>query len=155
MKAVRIKEQGGPEVMSFDDIDQPQPAATEVLIKVEAAGINYIDTYQRSGLYQIPLLTTLGLEASGTVEAIGSDVSRFKAGDRVAYTNVLGAYAEYSVVDQDKVVALPDGVSFNEGAAAMLQGCTAHYLSQSTYPIKKGDSCLIHAAAGGVGLILT
>ena len=155
MKAVRIKDQGDPEVMSFDDIDQPQPAATEMLIKVEAAGINYIDTYQRSGLYQIPLLTTLGLEASGTVEAIGSDVSRFKAGDRVAYTNVLGAYAEYSVVDQDKVVALPDGVSFNEGAAAMLQGCTAHYLSQSTYPIKKGDSCLIHAAAGGVGLILT
>jgi NADPH2:quinone reductase len=155
MKALRIKEQDGPEVMSFDDIDQPQPAATEVLIKVEAAGINYIDTYQRSGLYQIPLPTTLGLEASGTVEAIGSDVSRFKTGDRVAYTNVLGAHAEYSVVDQDKVVALPDGVSFNEGAAAMLQGCTAHYLSQSTYPIKKGDSCLIHAAAGGVGLIST
>jgi NADPH2:quinone reductase len=155
MKAVRIKQQGGPEVMSIDDVDQPQPAATEVLIKIEAAGINYIDTYQRSGLYQIPLPTTLGLEASGTVEGIGSDVSRFKIGDRVAYTNVLGAYAEYSTVDQNKVVALPDGVSFNEGAAAMLQGCTAHYLSQSTYPIKKGDSCLIHAAAGGVGLILT
>ena len=141
--------------MSFDDIDQPQPAATEVLIKIEAAGINYIDTYQRSGLYQIPLPTTLGLEASGTVAGIGSDVSRFKTGDRVAYTNVLGAYAEYSALDQDKVVALPDGVSFNEGAAAMLQGCTAHYLSQSTYSIKKGNSCLIHAAAGGVGLILT
>lgn len=103
----------------------------------------------------MPLPTTLGLEASGTVEEIGSDVSLFKTGDRVAYTNVLGAYAEYSVVDQDKVVALPGGVSFNEGAAAMLQGCTAHYLSQSTYPIKNGDSCLIHAAAGGVGLILT
>ena len=124
--------------MSFDDVDRPQRAATEVLIKVEAAGINYIDTYQSSGLYQIPLPTTLGLEASGTVEGIGSDVSRFKIGDRDAYSNIVGAYAEYSAVDQDKVVALPDGVSFNEGAAAMLQVCTAHYLSQSTHPIKKG-----------------
>lgn len=154
MKAVRISEHGGPEAMHYEDVDQPQPAATEVLIKVEAAGINFIDTYQRSGLYKIPLPATLGLEASGTVEAVGTEVSRFKSGDRVAYTNVLGAYAEYAAVDQDKLVAIPDGVSFNEGAAAMLQGCTAHYLSQSTYPIKNGDSCLIHAAAGGVGLLL-
>ena len=154
MKAVRIKEHGGSEVMSYEDVEQPQAGATEVLIKVEAAGINYIDTYQRSGLYQIPLPATLGLEASGTVAQIGSDVSRFQVGDRVAYTNVLGAYADYAAVDQDKVVSIPDAVSFDEGAAAMLQGCTAHYLSQSTYPIKSGDSCLIHAAAGGVGLIL-
>ena len=112
--------------MSFDDADQPQPAATEVLIKIKAAGINYIDTYQRSGLQQMPLPTTLVLEASGTVQTIGSDVSRIKIGDRVACTNLLGAYAEYSVVDRDKVVAIPDGVSFNEGAAAVLQGCDAH-----------------------------
>lgn len=154
MKAIRIQTHGGAEVMSYEDVDQPEATGTELLIKIEAAGINYIDTYQRSGLYQIPLPATLGLEASGTVAAIGSDVSRFQVGDRVAYTNVLGAYAEYAAVEEDKVVSIPDGVSFNEGAAAMLQGCTAHYLSQSTYPIKQGDSCLIHAAAGGVGLIL-
>ncbi len=154
MKAVTIKEHGGPEVMTYADVDMPNLAPMQVLIKVEAAGINYIDTYQRSGLYQIPLPATLGLEASGTVEDIGSQVTRFAKGDRVAYTNVLGAYAEYSAVEQDKVVSIPDGVSFAEGAAAMLQGCTAHYLSQSTYPIKSGDSCLIHAAAGGVGLLL-
>lgn len=154
MKAVRISQHGGSEVLSYEDAEQPEPSATQVLIKVEAAGINFIDTYQRSGLYQIPLPATLGLEASGTVTEVGGDVNRFKVGDRVAYTNVLGAYADYAAVEQDKVVSLPDGVSFNEGAAAMLQGCTAHYLSQSTYPIKQGDSCLIHAAAGGVGLIL-
>ncbi len=154
MKAVTVKAYGGPEVMGYEEVDKPNLAATEVLIKVEAAGINYIDTYQRSGLYQIPLPATLGLEASGTVEEIGVEVARFRIGDRVAYTNVLGAYAEYAAVDQEKIVYIPDGVSFNEGAAAMLQGCTAHYLSQSTYPIKNGDSCLIHAAAGGVGLIL-
>lgn len=154
MKAVRITQHGGAGVMDYEDVEQAQQAATEVLIKVEAAGVNFIDTYQRSGLYQIPLPATLGLEASGTIEAIGEEVTRFKVGDRVAYTNVLGAYAEYAAVDQDKVAAIPDGVSFNEGAAAMLQGCTAHYLSQSTYPIKNSDSCLIHAAAGGVGLLL-
>lgn len=154
MKAVRITAHGGSEALQYTDVGQPQAGPTELVIKVEAAGINFIDTYQRTGLYPIPLPATLGLEASGTVAEIGSDVSRFKVGDRVAYTNVLGAYAEYAAVEQDKVVAIPDGVSFNEGAAAMLQGCTAHYLSQSTYPIKQGDSCLIHAAAGGVGLIL-
>ena len=154
MKAVRVKEYGGPEAMCYEDIDVPSPGANDVLVKVEAAGINFIDTYQRSGLYQIPLPATLGLEAGGIVEEVGSDVSLFKAGDRVAYTNVAGAYAEYASVPEDKLVALPDGVSFAEGAAAMLQGCTAHYLSQSTYKIKSGDSCLIHAAAGGVGLLL-
>ncbi len=154
MKAIRVNENGGPEVLSFEDIEQPSPGSGEVLVKIEAAGINYIDTYQRSGLYQIPLPSTLGLEAAGTVTEIGSDVSQFKVGDRVAYTNVAGAYAEYAVVPAEKLVHLPDGVSFNEGAAAMLQGCTAHYLCRSTYPVKAGDRCLIHAAAGGVGLIL-
>ena len=154
MKAVRVKEYGGPEVMSYEDIETPSPAENEVLVKVEAAGINYIDTYQRSGLYQIPLPATLGLEAAGIVTETGSAVSRFKVGDRVAYTNVAGAYADFAAVPEDKLVSLPEGVSFDQGAAAMLQGCTAHYLCQSTYKVQSGDRCLIHAAAGGVGLIL-
>ena len=154
MKAVRVTEYGGPGVMSYEDVDMPSPGGSDALVKVEASGINYIDTYQRSGLYQIPLPTTLGLEAAGTVEEVGSAVTNFKAGDRVAYTSVPGAYAEYATVPEDKLVAIPDGVSFNEGAAAMLQGCTAHYLCKSTYMVKEGDRCLIHAAAGGVGLLL-
>ena len=154
MKAVRVTEYGGPGVMSYEDVDIPSPGGSDALVKVEASGINYIDTYQRSGLYQIPLPATLGLEAAGTVEEVGSAVTNFKAGDRVAYTSVPGAYAEYATVPEDKLVAIPDGVSFNEGAAAMLQGCTAHYLCKSTYMVKEGDRCLIHAAAGGVGLLL-
>lgn len=154
MKAVRVTEYGGPEGMSYEDVDMPSLGGSDALVKVEASGINYIDTYQRSGLYQIPLPTTLGLEAAGTVEEVGSAVTNFKAGDRVAYTSVPGAYAEYATVPEDKLVAIPDGVSFNEGAAAMLQGCTAHYLCKSTYLVKEGDRCLIHAAAGGVGLLL-
>lgn len=154
MKAVRVREYGGPEVMSYEDVEVPSLAIDQVLVKVEAAGINYIDTYQRSGLYQIPLPATLGLEAAGIVEEVGSAVTLFNKGDRVAYTSVAGAYAEYAAVPEDKLVTVPEGVSFNEGAAAMLQGCTAHYLSQSTYKLKAGDSCLIQAAAGGVGLIL-
>ena len=154
MKAVRVTEYGGPEAMSCDDVDMPSVGENDVLVKIEAAGINYIDTYQRSGLYQIPLPATLGLEAAGTVEEVGSAVSRFKSGDRVAYTSVPGAYAEYAAVPEEKLVKLPDGVDFNQGAAAMLQGCTAHYLCKSTYKVKAGDRCLIHAAAGGVGLLL-
>ncbi len=154
MKAVRVNAFGGPDALSVENIDIPEAGDGEVLVKIAAAGINYIDTYQRSGLYQIPLPSTLGLEAAGTVESVGSGVSGLAVGDRVAYTNVAGAYAEYAVVPADKLVSLPDGVSFNEGAAAMLQGCTAHYLCQSTYPVKAGDRCLVHAAAGGVGLIL-
>ena len=152
MKAVRISETGGAEVMRYGDVERPLPQAGEVLVKVEAAGVNYIDTYQRSGLYPIPLPATLGLEAAGTVAVDGK--GRFKEGDRVAYTGVGGAYAEYAVVPEERLVALPEGVSFNQGAAAMLQGCTAHYLSHSVYPVKKGDRCLVHAAAGGVGLLL-
>lgn len=154
MKAVRVNAFGGPEALSVEDIDVPVAGDGEVLVKIEASGINYIDTYQRSGLYQIPLPSTLGMEAAGTVEAIGAGVSELAVGDRVAYTGVAGAYAEYAAVPADKLVRIPEGVSFNEGAAAMLQGCTAHYLCQSTYPVKAGDRCLVHAAAGGVGLIL-
>lgn len=154
MKAVRVMEYGGPEAMSYEEIDIPGLSENDVLVKIEASGINYIDTYQRSGLYQIPLPATLGLEAAGTVEEVGSAVNKFKAGDRVAYTSVPGAYAEYAAVPEEKLVMLPAGVDFNQGAAAMLQGCTAHYLCKSTYAVKAGDRCLIHAAAGGVGLLL-
>ena len=154
MKAVRVNAFGGPDALSVEEIDVPIAGDGQVLVKIEASGINYIDTYQRSGLYQIPLPATLGMEAAGTVQTLGNGVSQFAVGDRVAYTGVAGAYAEYAVVPADKLVSLPDGVSFNEGAAAMLQGCTAHYLCQSTYPVKPGDRCLVHAAAGGVGLIL-
>ena len=140
--------------MSYDEVDIPSIGENDVLVKIEASGINYIDTYQRSGLYQIPLPATLGLEAAGTVTEIGLNVSSFQSGDRVAYTSVPGAYADYAVVPEEKLVNLPDGVDFNQGAAAMLQGCTAHYLCKSTYEVKAGDRCLIHAAAGGVGLLL-
>lgn len=154
MKAVRVREYGGPEAMSYDEVDIPSIGENDVLVKIEASGINYIDTYQRSGLYQIPLPATLGLEAAGTVTETGSNVSSFQSGDRVAYTSVPGAYADYAVVPDEKLVKLPEGVDFSQGAAAMLQGCTAHYLCKSTYEVKAGDRCLIHAAAGGVGLLL-
>ena len=154
MKAVRVNEYGGPEALCYEEVEMPTPGSNEVLVKVAAAGVNYIDTYQRSGLYQVPLPTTLGLEAAGTVEEVGDSVSKYRIGDRVAYTSVAGAYAEYASVPEEKLVSLSDGVSFNEGAAAMLQGCTAHYLCKSTYHVKQGDRCLIHAAAGGVGLLL-
>ncbi|MEC8587525.1 MAG: quinone oxidoreductase [Pseudomonadota bacterium] len=154
MKAIRVNEHGGPEVLAFVDVDTPCIGEGEVLVKIESAGINFIDTYQRSGLYQIPLPSTLGLEAAGTVVETGANVTGLNIGDRVAYTNVAGAYAEFAAVPADKLVTIPDGVSFDQGAAAMLQGCTAHYLCMSTYPVKAGDRCLIHAAAGGVGLLL-
>ena len=154
MKAVRVNEYGGPEALSYEEVKKPAPGSNEVLIKIAAAGVNYIDTYQRSGLYQVPLPLTLGLEAAGVVEEVGDGVTKYNKGDRVAYTSVPGAYAEYASVPEEKLVSLPGDVSFNEGAAAMLQGCTAHYLCKSTYQVKQGDSCLIHAAAGGVGLLL-
>ena len=154
MKAIRVNEHGGPEVLAFEDVDTPRIGEGEVLVKVESAGINFIDTYQRSGLYQIPLPSTLGLEAAGTVVEADTNVRGLNIGDRVAYTNVAGAYAEFAAVPADKLVPIPEGVSFDQGAAAMLQGCTAHYLCMSTYPVKAGDRCLIHAAAGGVGLLL-
>lgn len=154
MKAIIVNEHGGPEVLTFVDVDSPCIGEGEVLVRIESAGINFIDTYQRSGLYQIPLPSTLGLEAAGTVVETGANVAGLNIGDRVAYTNVAGAYAEFAAVPADKLVAIPEGVSFDQGAAAMLQGCTAHYLCMSTYPVKAGDLCLIHAAAGGVGLLL-
>jgi NADPH2:quinone reductase len=154
MKAIRIHAAGGPEVMRLDDVPQPTPKAGEALVKVDAAGLNYIDVYFRSGQYKAEYPHTLGLEAGGTVTAVGPGVSEVKVGDKVAYTGVPAAYAEYAVVPAARLVVLPSGVSTKQGAAAMLQGMTAHYLACSTYPLKKGDTCLVHAAAGGVGLLL-
>jgi NADPH2:quinone reductase len=154
MKAIRIHAPGGPEVMRLDDVPQPTPKAGEAIVKVDAAGLNYIDVYFRSGQYKAEYPLTLGLEAGGTVTAVGPGVSEVKVGDKVAYTGVAGAYAEYAAVPAARLVVLPAGVSTRQGAAAMLQGMTAHYLATSTYPLKKGDTCLVHAAAGGVGLLL-
>lgn len=154
MKAIRIHEFGGPEVMRYEEVPTPTPDNGQVLVKLAAAGLNYIDVYQRTGLYPNNLPYTLGLEGSGSVVGVGSGVSDFKEGDRVAYTGVPGAYAEYALVPADHLVMMPDGLDEKVGAAAMLQGMTAHYLAYTTYPLKAGDSCLVHAAAGGVGLLL-
>jgi NADPH2:quinone reductase len=154
MKAVRIHTPGGPEVMRYEDAPEPTPKAGEAVVKVEAAGLNYIDVYFRSGQYKAELPLTIGMEAGGTIRAVGSGVTDVKVGDKVAYTGVPGAYAEYAVVPAARLVALPAGITPKQGAAAMLQGMTAHYLACSTYPLKSGDSCLVHAAAGGVGLLL-
>ena len=154
MKAIRVQSPGGPEALRYEDVPQPSPAAGQVLVKVEAAGVNYIDVYQRTGLYKVATPFTLGQEAAGVVTAVGPGVTDPKVGDRVAYTSILGAYAEYAVVPADRVVVLPDGVTARQAAAALLQGMTAHYLACTTYPLKAGDTCLVHAAAGGVGLLL-
>ncbi|HXG05647.1 MAG TPA: quinone oxidoreductase [Candidatus Binatia bacterium] len=154
MKAVRVHTVGGPEVLRYEDVPEPTPKAGEAIVKIDAAGLNYIDVYYRSGLYKTDLPFTLGLEAAGTVTAVGPGVSEVKVGDKVAYTGVPGAYAEYAAVPAARLVVLPDGVTTRQGAAAMLQGMTAHYLACTTYPLRPGDTCLVHAAAGGVGLLL-
>jgi NADPH2:quinone reductase len=154
MRAIRVHTAGGPEAMKVDDIPQPTPKAGEALVKVDAAGLNYIDVYFRTGQYKAELPLTLGLEAGGTVTAVGPGTTDVKVGDKVAYTGVPGAYAEYALVPAARLVVLPAGLTTKQGAAMMLQGMTAHYLATSTYPLKKGDTCLVHAAAGGVGLLL-
>jgi len=154
MKAIRVTAPGGPEVLHYEDVADPTPKAGEATVKVDAAGLNYIDVYQRSGQYKLNLPLTLGLEAGGTVTAVGPNVTEVKVGDKVAYTGVAGAYAQYAAVPAARLVTLPAGLSTRQGAAAMLQGLTAHYLACSTYPLKSGDTCLVHAAAGGVGLLL-
>ena len=154
MKAIQIKQTGGPEAMEFVDLPVPQPRANEALVKIQAAGVNFIDVYNREGRYKAPLPFVLGQEAAGVVEAIGSDVRAVAVGDRVAYCSVLGSYAEYAAVPADRLVKIPAGVNEREAAAAVLQGMTAHYLAHDTYPLKKGETALVHAAAGGVGLLL-
>jgi NADPH:quinone reductase len=154
MRAVRIHQFGGPEALSLDEVPQPEPGHGEARVKIAAAGVNFIDTYHRKGLYPLQLPLTLGQEGAGTVDAVGAGVTEVRPGDRVVYSNVQGSDAEYAIVPVAKLVSVPAGVSFEQAAAAMLQGLTAHYLSHSTYPLRPGDTALIHAAAGGVGALL-
>jgi NADPH2:quinone reductase len=154
MKAIQIKQTGGPEVMEVADLPVPQAKANEVVVKIAAAGVNFIDVYNREGRYKAALPLVLGQEAAGVVSAVGSDVRDAAVGDRVAYTMTLGSYAEYAAVPAERLVKIPAGVSEREAAAAMLQGMTAHYLAYDTHPLKKGETALVHAAAGGVGLLL-
>ncbi len=154
MKAIQVPKTGGVEVLTLVDIPAPKPKPNEVVVKIAAAGVNYIDVYFREGRYPITPPFILGQEASGVVSEVGSEVKDFKPGDRVAYTGITGAYAEFEAVPADRLVRVPAGITDHQAAAAMLQGMTAHYLVNSTYPLKKGETALIHAAAGGVGLLL-
>lgn len=151
MKLIQVAQTGGPEQLHYVDAAQPAMGPKQALVKIAAAGVNFIDVYHRTGLYKLDLPFTPGMEASGTVEAVGTEVSNVKAGDRVAYAMNRGSYAEYAAVPAQILVKIPDNVSFETAAAVMLQGMTAHYLTHSTFPLKAGDTCLIHAAAGGVG----
>lgn len=155
MKAIRVHTPGGPEALKLDEIPDPTPTDGEAAVRVEAAGLNFIDVYFRTGLYKgVSFPFTLGQEAAGTVAAVGPGVTEVAVGDRVAWSGVHGAYAERAVVPAARLVKLPEGVSTRQGAAAMLQGMTAHYLACSTYPLQPGDTCLVHAAAGGAGQLL-
>jgi len=154
MKAIRIHAYGGSEVMQVEEIPTPQPGDGQLLVKLDAIGLNFIDTYQRSGLYPISLPFIPGNEGAGVVEAVGAGVTDYAPGDRVAYTGVLGAYADYTLLPADRAVRVPNGMDMQAAAAIMLQGMTAHYLSHDTFPLKSGDWCLVHAGAGGVGLLL-
>jgi NADPH2:quinone reductase len=154
MKAIRIDGFGGPEVLRLAEVPDPTPGPGQIVVRVEAAGLNFIDVYQRTGLYPSPLPLVPGQEGAGVVAQVGPGVATWREGDRVAWTGVLGSYASRALLPADRVVAVPLGMSTDTAAAVMLQGLTAHYLCTSTYPLKKGDTCLVHAAAGGVGLLL-
>ncbi len=154
MNAVQMQKNGGPEVLQLQEVPRPEPGAGEVLVKVEAVGVNFIDIYRREGVYKVPLPHIPGTEAAGTVEAVGEGVG-LRPGDRVAGAAFGGAYAEYALSPADKLLELPEAVTSEQAAAVMLQGMTAHYLAYDVYPLQPGDTCLIHAAAGGVGLLLT
>jgi NADPH2:quinone reductase len=154
MQAIQVSQVGGPEVLTAVDLPVPAPKANEALVNIKAAGINFIDVYIREGRYPTPLPFISGQEAAGVVTEVGSEVTTLKPGDRVAYTSLLGSYAEYAAVPASRVVKITDELDFEQAAAAMLQGMTAHYLVHSSYPLKQGETALIHAAAGGVGLLL-
>ena len=154
MKAIRVHEFGEPEVLKFEEVPIPTAGPGQALIKMQAIGLNYVEIYQRRGLYKGTLPFTVGNEGAGVVEAVGPGVTEVRAGDRVAFTGIPGTYAEYVVAPADRLVKLPAGIDAKQGAAAILQGLTAHYLVYSTYPLKKDETCLVHAAAGGVGLLL-
>jgi NADPH2:quinone reductase len=155
MKAIQIRATGGPEVLELAELPIPVPGPGQVLIRIEAIGVNFIEIYFRKGTYKAALPLIPGSEAAGTIEETGSGVNGFKAGDAVASVAVLGSYAEYALVPAAQLVKVPAGLSLGKAAAAMLQGMTAHYLAHSTFPLKAGDTALIHAGAGGVGLLLT
>jgi NADPH:quinone reductase len=154
MKAIQIKKPGGPEALELVDIPVPQPKPNEAVVKIAAAGVNFIDVYHREGRYPVPLPFVIGQEGAGAVSAVGAEVASLKAGDRVAWAGIIGSYAEYFAAPADRLVKVPQGVSDHQAAAAMLQGMTAHYLAYSTFPLKQGETALVHAAAGGVGLLL-
>ncbi|GAA0514910.1 quinone oxidoreductase [Saccharopolyspora subtropica] len=155
MRAIRVSTNGGPEVLELGEVEVPEPQPGQLLVRVTAAGVNFIDTYQRSGIYPMPLPFTPGSEGAGEVVAIGADVTGFAVGDRVAWVMAPGSYAEQAVIPADKAVKVPEGVADRTAAAALLQGLTAHYLVTSTYPVRTGETALVHAAAGGMGLLLT
>jgi NADPH2:quinone reductase len=152
-RVVRVHNTGGHEVMQLDEVQLPSPAAGQALVRIEAAGVNFIDIYHRSGHYQLPLPVSMGVEGAGIVEQVGPGVSEIRVGQRVAWTSVNGTYATHAIVPADRLVPVPEGVSSKLAAAVMLQGMTAHYLCHDTYPLKRGEWCVIHAAAGGVGLL--
>jgi len=154
MKAIQVSKPGGAEVLELVDLPIPKPNPNEALVAIKAAGVNLIDVYYREGRYPAPLPLIVGQEGAGIVDAIGSEVTNLKVGDRVAFTGVLGSYADYAAIPADRLVTIPNNLDLQQAAAAMLQGMTAHYLTHATYPIKRGDNVLIHAAAGGVGLLL-
>lgn len=154
MHAIRIHATGGPEVLRYEEVPDPKPGPGQIAVKVEAAGVNFIDVYQRAGLYALPLPATLGQEGAGTVTAVGEGAGDLKIGDRVAWAGPLGAYAERAVLPAERAVRVPAGVTTRQAGAVMLQGMTAHYLATSTYALEPGHTCLVHAAAGGVGLLL-
>ena len=155
MKAIQVKQVGTADAMELVDLPIPHPKANESVVKLAASGVNFIDVYNREGRYKVSLPFVLGQEGAGTVTAVGADVKSLKVGDRVAWTSVLGSYAEYAAIPADRLVPVPAGVTDQQAAAAMLQGMTAHYLCHDSFPLKSGDTCLVHAAAGGVGLLLT
>jgi NADPH:quinone reductase len=154
VKAIRVHEAGPPDVLRLEEVADPRPAKGEALVRIEAAGVNFMEIYQRTGLYPVPRPFTPGSEGAGTVVAVGEGVTSVRPGDRVASVGLSGSYAELAVAPADRLVALPDAIDARTGAALMLQGLTAHYLATSTYPLSAGDWCLVHAAAGGVGQLL-
>ncbi len=154
MKAIVVERHGGPEVMQLRERENPRPAAGQILVRQEAIGVNFIDVYRRTGLYAVDLPLVPGMEGAGVVEETAPDVKGFRKGDRVAYANVPGTYAEMAAVPATMAVQVPGRVTLPQAAAAMLQGMTAHYLALDTYPVRTGDTILVHAAAGGVGLLL-
>lgn len=154
MNSIRVHKTGGPEVLRIEELPDPSPGAGELLVNIEAIGVNYMEIYQREGLYPVGRPFTPGGEAAGTIRALGSGVTEFRVGDRVVSQSMRGSYASRAIVPAGRAVKIPDDVTTKVAAASFLQGLTAHYLATSTYPLKPGDSCLVHAAAGGVGLLL-